>query len=177
MWSGHSGHCRDHGDNQMALACHICSSCALAARWLDSHVWCPYDDSLHLRSERTAHSITPLPTKKSLNFGKFGWFDRLIMYMCFVCRAFMQFMLSQRWSQRKITGAQKYVERLHPLRIVTTSCQYRKGQWLSDTTLRLWKCDSHDNLYSCLNSWLSSSGMVGDPVQLHMCVFLETVLA
>ena len=38
------------------------------------------------------------------------------MYICFVCRAFMQFMLSQRWSQRKITGAQKYVERLHPLR-------------------------------------------------------------
>lgn len=59
------------------------------------------------------------------------------MYIWFVCR------LCAIHAESKVVSTQNNRSRKQ---IVTPSCRYRKSQWLSDTTLRLWKCDSHDNL-------------------------------
>lgn len=69
----------------------------------------------------------------------------------------MQFMLSQRWSQHKITGAENKLSRQ------VADTEKANG---SVTQLCGFENVIVTIIFSCWKSWLSSSGMVGDTVQL-----------
>ena len=120
--------------------------------------------TIHCTLDLSARHIPSLHCPRKNHWTSQGTLYRFYDFVVWICTfgsfvGFVQFMLSQRWSQHKITGAENKLSRQ------VADTEKANG---SVTQLCGFENVIVTIIYSCLKSWLSSSRMVGDTVQLHV---------